>query len=136
MTVEPRKRRGPLLWLAGSRRGRWIVASVILLQVLYVASTGPTLVLALRISARPGPDLEWPMKAWHAVYSPLESLLVPRRAAELFRAYAQSCLSIANYLFPRQPVITPQPPQTSTGSESDPAETPTLRSEPLPARQP
>ncbi len=41
---RPKKRRGPLLWLAGRSRRWWIVVAIMLplsLPVLYVASFGP-----------------------------------------------------------------------------------------------
>jgi hypothetical protein len=51
MTTEPKKRRGPLLWLAG--RSRWFWIGVALMPVLYVASIPPTLWYLNRYRIRP-----------------------------------------------------------------------------------
>jgi hypothetical protein len=83
MDERPKKRRGPLLWLAESRRGRWIVASAMTLPVLYVASFGPACWISSHHSAGNGEVVT-------AVYKPILRLYVrgPRPVAEVISRVA------------------------------------------------
>ncbi|HVW00400.1 MAG TPA: hypothetical protein VHB77_08670 [Planctomycetaceae bacterium] len=47
------------------------------IPVVYVLSMGPMFWLAMRISSRPGPDVNWPKVVWHTVYAPV--VFVARR---------------------------------------------------------
>src|SRR5262249_13852434 len=60
------KRRGPLTWLATSRKARWALGLLVTLPVLYVASFG----VACRIAAEPLRSRK-PPKAWLCIYDQL-----------------------------------------------------------------
>jgi hypothetical protein len=47
MDEQPRKRRGPLIWLASRSRRFWIVLAI-LLPFIYVLGSGPTRSIAFR----------------------------------------------------------------------------------------
>jgi hypothetical protein len=62
----------------------WILPVILLvIPVLYILSMGPTYWLAMRVSSRPGPDVNWPKVVWHKAYMPV--VFVARREPRVRR---------------------------------------------------
>lgn len=65
----------------------WFGVMTILLPVLYVASSGPALLISIWISARPGPDLAWPKAAFEVTYAPLGCTISATKSQRVVDAY-------------------------------------------------